>query len=491
MPALQQLALCLATHSCDFIIDSHDPVHGPVRAGDDLSCTPLGNSTLVGCATACCETDGCLSFSFNEPWSASTGPYMGCVAGQNCCCLKGAVPALEPNKWAMNITSGVISAPPFRCSKDLDCNLNGECDAATGACACDAAWRAADCGELNLLPVADIKGAYETAGVDLADCATSCGPSSWGGLPFRGEDGQYHLFVSQFVNNCTLKGFNPGSSVVRAVASHPAGPFTYAETVMGTFHHNPAVVRVPAAHSGTGAELYVMFMIGDDVAPPVGHGAACAWDAAADPHHLEGFLSMASAPSVLGPWTKVRHAILPSGGVDEWDAMVTNPGPLLLSNGTALLFYRGTRWPQDGLERIGLAKSEGGWAGPYGRLQDAPLWGPMDDAAKYVEDPSVWQDERGFHMLAHGHWDERGYYACAEKAEGPWQFRLAPAYTNTLEMVGDMPNITLVQRERPQIFFNESTGEPALLFTGVTPPGAAFYGFTYTHAQPIKQSHHE
>ena len=30
-------------------------------------------------------------------------------------------------------------------------------------------------------------------------------------------------------------------------------------------------------------------------------------------------------------------------------------------------------------------------------------------------------------------------------------------------------------------------GQPALLFTGVAPPWAKFYGYTYTHAQPIRQ----
>lgn len=485
MLMLGALKLVGALGACNFTVDSHDPVKGPVRAGDDTKCSPIADDTVGGCAAACCAQGGCLSFSFNFGWNL--GPYMDCVAGKNCCCLKDGVPPLEPNRFPLNITSGTVSPPPFRCTSDLDCNLNGECDAGTGACACDAAWRAEDCGELNLVPVADLRGAYETAGVNLSDCSSSCGPSSWGGLPLRGEDGKYHLFASQFVQNCTLKGFNPGSSVVRAVADAPAGPFAFAETVLGTFHHNPAVVRVPAAHSGTGAELFVMYTIGDDVPPPAGSGAACAWDAAADPHHLEGYMSMAHAPSVLGPWTKVPHAILPSGGVNAWDAMVTNPGPLLLDNGTALLFFRGTRWPKDGLERIGLAKSESGWAGPYGRVSDSPLWGPVDDPAKFVEDPSAWRSKRGFHMLSHGHWDEQGYYACAEKAEGPWQFRLKPAYTNQLEME-DGTRTALVQRERPQIFFNESTGEPALLFTGVTPPGAQFYGFTYTHAQRIAQT---
>jgi hypothetical protein len=87
-----------------------------------------------------------------------------------------------------------------------------------------------------------------------------------------------------------LKGWNPGSTVIRAVADDPMGPYAYAETVFGTFHHNPQVVQLDAQTSGTGAPLLVMWMIGADVDPPAGSGAQCAYSAADDPHHLEGYV---------------------------------------------------------------------------------------------------------------------------------------------------------------------------------------------------------
>ena len=65
-------------------------------------------------------------------------------------------------------------------------------------------------------------------------------------------------------------------------------------------------------------------------------------------------------------------------------------------------------------------------------------------------------------------------------------FRHPPSYTNIISLQNGS-SVTLVQRERPQLLFNETTGEPALLFTGVAPPGAAFYGYTYTHAHWIRQ----
>jgi hypothetical protein len=120
-----------------------------------------------------------------------------------------------------------------------------------------------------------------------------------------------------------------------------------------------------------------MFMIGDDTPPPPASGAKCT-SSDYNSHHLEGYISMAWADSLLGPWNRTRHAMLSSGSPNEWDAMVTNPAPLFMPDGTAYLYFRGTRWPVDGYERIGLAKADS-WRGPYGRVSDDPLWGPFDD----------------------------------------------------------------------------------------------------------------
>lgn len=78
-----------------------------------------------------------------------------------------------------------------------------------------------------------------------------------------------------------------------------------------------------------------------------------------------------------------------------------------------------------------------------------------------------------------------GYYAFSLRPEGPWYFRHPPSYTNVI-VLQNGTNVTMVQRERPQLLFNETTGEPALLFTGVAPPGAAFYGASLLWLSPLK-----
>ena len=234
MAAAEQL------QQCNYSIDNpSDPRHGQVRAGDDFSCVAMAfGATPEACAAVCCASEHgrCKSFSFNAPWALNVTYMGGCTQGTNCCCLKDQLAPLGPNHWEMNITTGTVLAPPppLCVAPGVCCSLNGR--VISGACVCAPGWRGFDCGELDLLPVPDIKGAYQHE-VNMQDCSTSCGPSSWGGLPLRGPDGKYHLFASQFVDNCTLAGWNPGSTVVRAVADVPEGPFAFAETVFPTFHH--------------------------------------------------------------------------------------------------------------------------------------------------------------------------------------------------------------------------------------------------------------
>ena len=96
---LLALTRAAVSSSCTYTVDSNDPVHGPVRAGDDISCDAMqdGNSSVAVCAARCCGNAECESFSFNVQWNL--GPYLDCIEGKDCCCLKNSVTPLEPNKW--------------------------------------------------------------------------------------------------------------------------------------------------------------------------------------------------------------------------------------------------------------------------------------------------------------------------------------------------------------------------------------------------------
>ena len=79
------------------------------------------------------------------------------------------------------------------CHSSLDCRLNGDC--IDGNCVCDPAWSGApDCSKLSFLKL---------------DKASPFGyfnktESSWGGNIIKDDEGKYHLFHSQFLNNCGM-----------------------------------------------------------------------------------------------------------------------------------------------------------------------------------------------------------------------------------------------------------------------------------------------
>ena len=62
--------------------------------------------------------------------------------------------------------------------------------------------------------------------------------SSWGGSPVKGDDGKWHLFVSEIVNGCGLHYWETNSQCTHAVADTAEGPFTKVGVALGTVGHS-------------------------------------------------------------------------------------------------------------------------------------------------------------------------------------------------------------------------------------------------------------
>jgi hypothetical protein len=93
-----------------------------------------------------------------------------------------------------------------------------------------------------------------------------------------------------------------------------------------------------------------------------------------------------------------------SGAITDWDYVVTNPSPVILNNGTVLLYYRGTPkyWqdrrsgvanvsvtaPLDLPESVGVAIADS-WKGPYKKLFKKPILSVMNEVSKRVTEYSV------------------------------------------------------------------------------------------------------
>ena len=81
-----------------------------------------------------------------------------------------------------------------------------------GGCRCDAAWAGGECGTLNLLPALANNLGTIYPGPD------SHSTSSWGGTVSKGEDGLFHLLVSEMLGGCGLGAWQRNSAVRHATS---------------------------------------------------------------------------------------------------------------------------------------------------------------------------------------------------------------------------------------------------------------------------------
>ncbi|GMI28004.1 hypothetical protein TeGR_g8808 [Tetraparma gracilis] len=377
-------------------------------------------------------------------------------------------PAPAAALFCIMLLSSALSHGASACSSALDCALSGDC--VSGTCACDAAWSGPSCTTLNLVPMAPTQassGAYRHAT-----------QTSWGAnVLFSEEDNQYHMFVAEMANNCTLTSWIPNSQVTHATSPTIDGPYKFVSTLFETFHHNPRLTVDPATGD------YLLFMIGGDLPST----PDCSGIPDADGEQYDTRIVVSSSPSLLGPWSTPSPPLVPQGSEDAWDYVVTNPSPIILQNGTTLMYYRGTPkyWNSssaaDGvgdelIESVGLAIAPH-YLGPYTKPFDAPVLSYMN------EDPFAYQDERGFHLLMHGRDDPLNTHVAWSPDGLSWSSGADIASGPDVELT-DGTTVAFKNRERPQLFFDPTTNKPTHLFNGVCPTD--HYGYAYTMVQEIQ-----
>ncbi len=347
------------------------------------------------------------------------------------------------------------------CRSDEDCSLNGACSERDGECICDPGWTSEDCGKLDLLPATRYTG-YNHTNLTLPDYySTLGGNSSWGGqiIQDRQDKRIFHLVVSQFAYGCGLSAWRPFSKVIRAESrTGPAGPYHYAQEILGTFRHNPATVWSPAD------EKYLLYIIGIETEPP----ETC------KSYKWANNISVTSAPDIRGPWSTPQRLL---------DGTNPNVWPL---------------WtPANHTPRVALGVEDGfiyaadNPGGPYELINSMP-WNTSDYSETWTEDPFIWRDKRGnWHILCHWMIDisERGekyprvggHMFSTNLTEG-WTFKLREAYNTTVHFT-DGGRTDYYRRERPKVFFSDD-GQmtPLYLINGVQEFNSKA---SYTLIQPI------
>ena len=285
--------------------------------------------------------------------------------------------------------AGVISA----CEDAMGCSLNGDC--VDRRCQCEPQWEGERCEVLRFVKPMDWESGYH---VD--------GNASWGGNAIY-EDGEYHLFMAQMLNGCGLDDYGSNSAIARASSKNVSGPYTFQEFVVLPFAHNPTIRKLP------NGEGYIIYFIGGYTATPqICNNGTTPLRVAASTHHTTSHLpgdirtaiSTAVSPSLKGPWS-ISPLYFEGKSVNastDLRAGFTNPSPHFHPDGSVTLAFQASPLGRH-YELIGVARAAS-WNSTYALITgDSVIKNdPALCVAGMGEDPFIWEDRRGFHILIHG-----------------------------------------------------------------------------------------
>ena len=348
------------------------------------------------------------------------------------------------------------------CASSLDCSYNGECDAGSGLCSCDAAWGGPRCSELQLLPV---DAAHP--GLRLVD-ADGRNVSTWGAPMLRDPaTGTWHAWASEMEYGCGINSWETNSHIVHATAAQPGGPWTRREEVFGSFAHEPDVVLGPAG------ELVMVLSYFALPNTSAAHCTACA----------DGVSLVLAERNGCGPnrTHNFRQLLAVAPGFDEpfgepveivaltmpWDwnlALSINADGSAVGALRAIFPWAASNYA-DNTTWHAVNVPPGGAQGPG--LPDSN-----------VEDPYVYKDARGvYHVVYHSM--DAGAAFCGGHAFS----RDGASWTNTGFAYSNLANYSdgtfqaFSRRERPHVLFGGADGlTPIALSNGVqyaAPPGVS------------------
>jgi hypothetical protein len=259
------------------------------------------------------------------------------------------------------------------CLSSMDCSLLGEC--LNSKCVCDMGFRGDTCGILDLVPGRTDYGYHNVSeGVG----------ASWGGnsIFFNGE---WHAFIAEMTQNCTLNEWGSNSAIIHVVSTKSAlGPFRKVGMVFPPFAHNPTVRALP---DGTG---FVIYMISGQTTQQ-----NCSKD----------YAKANNSNNLKQPNSNIKVAFstdlytwsepMPVEFTNWNDSILcgfTNPSVSFFANGSLLMaFTAGLCKPVTGVEEtIGVAYADS-WKSPHQLLKPNPIHNYSKICvAGFAEDPFIW-----------------------------------------------------------------------------------------------------
>ncbi|ANW95350.1 glycosyl hydrolase family 43 [Wenyingzhuangia fucanilytica] len=324
------------------------------------------------------------------------------------------------------------------------------------------------CGQSQNIISENLKEAPVDGGLKMDDYWV------WGSSVIKGEDGKYHMYASRW---SSYLPFHPGwmidSEIVHAVSNTPEGPYQFQDVALGARGaqywdgrscHNPKIVK----HHDT----YILYYMGsthpfeevtkENVSE---FDLLSKWCITA---RWRKRIGVATSKSPNGPWKRLNAPILEVKPNSYYSFLTSNPSPLIKEDGSVVLLFKGRSYKEDGISNsdmsIGVATAPS-YNGKYTVVGDEPLFS-MERFGE-VEDPHLWSDDNGFHMVAK---DQRGAITggkgdglLAHSKDGiNWVVDESPrAYTKMVKW-DNGKTIKQGQLERPFVFVED--GKPTHIF---------------------------
>ncbi len=226
----------------------------------------------------------------------------------------------------------------------------------------------------------------------------------WGSSVMKGEDGLFHMYASRWPKEIP---FHPGwmvaSEVVHAVSETAEGPYIFNDIAMGARGarywdgrsvHNPRVLKYK--------DTYVMFYMGSThpFADPTPEELTTTskWAIVGRANKRIG---IATSKSPYGPWQRRNSPALDTDPEKFYSFLTSNPTPWINKDGSVDLIFKSRSYledfPYQSKMKIGIAKAPS-IDGPFEVVSDDAIF--SKDNFGVVEDPFIWKDNSGYHMIA-------------------------------------------------------------------------------------------
>lgn len=274
---------------------------------------------------------------------------------------------------------------------------------------------------------------------------------NWGASIIKAPDGKYHLFYSRWKRDFTFYGWLTHSEVAHAVANHPAGPWTYKETVLqgaGKGHWDAVTAHNPKIKYFEGKYYlyYIATNMGDrDYSPEylkeiskVGYSHPD-WKTL----RVNQRTGVAVAESLNGPWERPDEPLIePSGPITT---LTVNPAISQGADGRYYLIVKGDKPNETRFIRNQAMAVADAPTGPF-EMQDLAVIDDLD-----TEDVSMWYDagREQFYGVFHAH----GFIGMINSPDG-LHWKKATEYSLMPKQVAQINGDTLRpdRLERPFVY---------------------------------------